>query len=357
MLGKGVDVTFVRKIYKFCLKCIAHARLQADIQGYVAQDRSLFKGSLAVDLNETYAAALAVGTTRGVARGAHLETITVMDHRNIYARASDMTAAINKILSACADDKVICIVALPQPYRETRDQVVSESIQKRQPHPAHQRKDSCRGALSENSWSCIAIDKTIQARASRLQRSKDVIAVAPASDQNRKAASQKNSGLIVHMWVPSSPILDEGDVEIDMWLAAVMRAAGVTASFVSWYWNEKQEKPDPEFIKRQMLDAILLSSSGLCIIHIPNTVSGRPDLPIPNQLPPPGKASAPKRRINDQQSDERRVKGVLDNPLSIDHHLDPAFQPTESNIIHIARQATPLGYPKYADSLSDMATG
>ncbi|KAG6834171.1 hypothetical protein H0H93_011440, partial [Arthromyces matolae] len=63
----------------------------------------------------------------------------------------------------------------------------------------------------------------------------------------------------------------------DMWLAAVMPAAGVTASFVSWYWHQTHEKPEPAFIKAKMLEAGVISSSGIKMIHIPDEISGKSD--------------------------------------------------------------------------------
>ncbi|KAG6834915.1 hypothetical protein H0H93_006409 [Arthromyces matolae] len=238
--------------------------------------------------------------------------------------------AIHKILGACGAGNVICIVALPVLYRDTMYKDVTVSIQK--------------------------------ARGSAHQCSKDVILVAPATDQNHRYAGSKYSKRAVDVWVPAFPILGEGNVEIDMWLAAVMRAAGVTASFVSWYWNEKHEKPEPALIKSQLLDAVLLTSFGLAMIHIPNTVSGKPDSAIPPQLP----STRRKRPSNDPQSDKRQVRKILATPqhpgeggaLSIDPHLSPAFLHTvDSNLNPGDSSATPWENSELTDRPPNIAMG
>ncbi|KAG6819004.1 hypothetical protein H0H93_016481 [Arthromyces matolae] len=299
-----------------------------DIEGYVTRDDFLYETTPPADFNATYAAALAVGVTRGVARGAHLEAISIMGNASrygmaniTYVGASEMEAAIDRILSACGDDKVICIVAFPQPYRETKGQDVANLMQK------------ARGSRRKSS-------------------SKGVIVVAPATDQNRRHTSQTSASITVDVWVPAFPILEEGT-------AAVMRAAGVTASFVSRYWNEKHKKPEPAFIKRQILDAKLFTSNGLPMIHIPNTVSGKLDPPIPNQLPSTGNGGGRKRFINDQQSEERRVKRVQGtHQRSEERNLHPAFRHTiDSNLLHGAALASPPGHPEDTNSPSTMATG
>ncbi|KAG6819003.1 hypothetical protein H0H93_016480 [Arthromyces matolae] len=341
----------------------------------VTRDDFLFETVPPVDLNATYAAyvhneyengriitsfipsALAVGKTKGVARGAHLEAITIMDQRANRARSSDITAAIDKILSACGNGQVICIVALPHVFGVTMDNLVTKSIQK-------------------------LIDAKIHvvSRAGEHEVSKDVVRVAPASNHNLRMTLRK--GLFVDMWVPAFPMLEEeGNVEIDMWLAAVMRAAGVTASFVSWYWNEKHEKPEPAFIKRRMLKAVLLSSFKLHMIHVPNTVSGKPAPAIPNQLPSTGKASHRKRPINDQQSQGRRVRNApgttqrsedrnvlngmehstkhpQENHSPVNSQSSPAvLHDTDSSLIPHPAVTAFEGYPEYTYSLLNIATG
>ncbi|KAG6818367.1 hypothetical protein H0H93_005542 [Arthromyces matolae] len=170
---------------------------------------------------------------------------------------------------------------------------------------------------------------------------------------------KNSSGRMVNVWVPAFPIREEGNVEIDSWIAAVMRAAGVTASFVSWYWNENHKKPEPKFIKQQILDAKLLTTKDLPMIHIPNTVSGKSNPPIPNQLPSTGNGGGRKRFLNDQQSEERGVKRVHGtHQQSEERNLHPAFRHTiDSNLLHGAALASPPGHPEYTNSPSTMATG
>ncbi|KAG6827084.1 hypothetical protein H0H93_015873, partial [Arthromyces matolae] len=117
--------------------------------------------------------------------------------------------------------------------------------------------------------------------------SKDVLQVAPTDSSNKKLAFKTVGSPFVDLWVPAYPVqYHEGDENaVDMWLAAVLRAAGVTASFVSWSWHKNhRQKPEPRLIKAEMIQAALKSTRGLSrkpdaqgLAHIPPSTANPQD--------------------------------------------------------------------------------
>ncbi|KAG6818532.1 hypothetical protein H0H93_004240 [Arthromyces matolae] len=211
-----------------------------DIRGLVSRDDHWFKKAPRGDTNATYAVALAVGKNRGVAKGAHLEAISILPFKKTPGFA-ELKAGIEKILGACKNDKIICVAAIPYSFWDTEE-----------------------GAIT---------------RPSGRQLSEGVIRVMPIDDQNHNSKNIPRQRGVFDIRVPVEDKIDGGNEPVDEMLAAVLRAAGVTASFVSWYWHESHKKPDPVFIKMKILEAgIMPASFGLRnvqVIHIPNQVSGR----------------------------------------------------------------------------------
>ncbi|KAG6818533.1 hypothetical protein H0H93_004241 [Arthromyces matolae] len=94
-----------------------------EIRGLVNRDDHWVENSPRGDTSATYAAALAVGRNRGVAKGAHLETISTLPFTKTLPFA-ELNSIISKILKACNSVKVICIVALPYSFWDAGNGII-----------------------------------------------------------------------------------------------------------------------------------------------------------------------------------------------------------------------------------------
>ncbi|KAG6849694.1 hypothetical protein H0H93_006202 [Arthromyces matolae] len=184
-----------------------------------------------LDAQATYAAALAVGKTWGVARGAHLYSLPIYTSRgakNERLTSYDLMLALDKVLDHCrkmpqTQPLHVCIVAVPHAINGDDD-------------------DKLKGKFDE-------------LRASKLvgiQWNDAIINVAPMNEEYTQSVERRMPGCL---WVTAANIEislsskcninNPATLNVDHWMAAVLRASGIVASFVynSWLQNSRTLSP------------------------------------------------------------------------------------------------------------------
>ncbi|KAG6834309.1 hypothetical protein H0H93_010574, partial [Arthromyces matolae] len=139
--------------------------------------------------------------------------------------------------------------------------------------------------LINNGIHIILRTPTVQSK----QWNNPIIHVAPV-DENYKPLATIH-GITRCLWVTAGEIeipplsgskcnIDNSSMlKVDPWLAAILRASGIVASFVYNSWRQTSRTPSPADILREIEAAAFLpyKKGGLKVLHIPPEVSGSYD--------------------------------------------------------------------------------